>query len=66
MNSDIIETPRQTRLLLKRNKFKLTPYYVNMAKAYWREGKLNTQQIADKIGVDECLVYNTVLKGKRV
>lgn len=63
--SDIYEMPRQVRLKLKREKFKLTPYYVNMAKAFWREGRLNTQQIADEIGVDESLVYNTVLKGRR-
>lgn len=63
---DISETPRQVRLKLRREKFKLTQYYVNMAKAFWREGKLNTQQIADEIGVEECLVYNTVLKGKYI
>lgn len=64
--SDLYETPRQVRLKLKREKFKLTPYYISMAKAYWREGKLNTQEIADQVGVDEFVIYNTVLKGRRL
>ena len=62
--NDIFETPRGSRLELKQSLFRLSPFYVARAKALWREG-MDTQQIADQIGVDENAVYNSILKGRR-
>ena len=39
--------------------YKLTPYFINRAMAYWREG-LDTNQIASRLEIKECHIYNSL------